>query len=538
MKKIIFIVLAMLTLYQLQADEKKVNSKISKVTIYQQNAKINRSVSTTVPAGTSTIILQGLETVIQPQSIQVKLSKDVKMLSANFRLNYLVDKVNSNEYKNLSDSLLLLTYQIQWTDEQIRVLEGEAKLITDNQKLGGTQQGVSTLELKNLSLWYSQRMMEIRKNVFDLNKKKDDLNKMKIRILNQINVMSAVKTTTTGEIAIEVTAATATTVELDVSYLVTNVSWTPIYDIRSEGIEKNVILVYKANVVQSTGIDWKNVKISISTGNPNQNNSRPILNPRYLYLYQPTAYYDYDSYPKVKAAATNKNSYAESQDMGRAEETAAPDYNYVTMQVIESQLNVEFAVDELYSIFSDGKPYLVTMTEFEVPAIYEYHSVPSLDNGAFLLAKLTDWGKYNLLPGNANIFFENNYIGQSYINPKITYDTLLLSFGRDEKIVIKREKVYKESSVTTNLTTKKHVVTYEITLRNTKSKAVNIEVLDQVPLSNMKDVTVEVNDLANAQYVESIGKLLWIVSLQPNETKKIKFSYTVKHPKDQIIEGI
>jgi len=537
MKTFILITLCALFTISTFAEEKNVNSKISKVTIYQQNAKINRTANVSLPAGTTVIVFEGLETVIQPQSIQVKMSKEVRMLSANFRFNYLVDKVNSQEYKNLNDSLEILRYQIAWIDEQIKVLEGEAKLISDNQKLGGGQQGVTTLELKNLAAWYAQRMMEIRKSVFDLSKKKDELVKNRTRIQNQINVKTAVKTTTTGEIVVEVTASVATTAEFDISYLVSGVSWSPIYDIRSEGIDKNVTLVYKANVVQTTGIDWKNVRLSISTGNPTQNNSRPVLNPRYLFLYQPVAVYEVETKSKAPSAF-QKNSYAETDDMGRASDAPAPEYNYVNMEVVESQLNIEFTVNEQYTILSDGKAYLVTMTEFDIPAIYEYHSVPSLDNGAFLLAKLTDWGKFNLLPGNANIFFENNYIGQSYINPKITYDTLLLSFGRDEKIVIKREKVYKESTVTTSLGTKKHVVTYEITVRNTKSKAISIEILDQVPLSNMKDVTVEINEIAGAQYVQSLGKLLWSFSLQPNETKKIKFSYTVKHPKDQIVDGI
>ncbi|HPD65296.1 MAG TPA: DUF4139 domain-containing protein [Bacteroidia bacterium] len=539
MKNVILIsMLALICSFSGNAEEKKVSSKITTVTIYQQNAKITRTASVTLPAGSSVIVFQGLETMIQTPSIQVKMSREVRLLSAGFQLNYLQDKKNSAEYAVLADSLDLLKYQIGWIDEQIVVLDGEARLISENQKLGGSQQGVTVNELKALALWYSQRMGEIRKSIFDLKKKKDDLNKIKSRIQNQLNNMNAVKTTTTGEILVEVTASAAVTAEFEISYIVTGVNWVPLYDIRSEGTDKPVRLVYKASVTQMTGVEWKNVQIRISTGNPNANNSRPVLNPRYLYVYQPTLY---ETKAVTAAKPSAKNMYAEeaapAEDLKRAE-AASPDYNYVTMDVVENQLNIEFKVEEAYTIPSDGKPHLVTMTEFEIPAIYEYHTVPILDNGAFLLAKLTDWGKYNLLPGNANIFFENNYIGQSYINPKVTYDTLLLSFGRDEKIVVTREKVFKESSVNTSLGTTKHVNVYEITIRNTKSKAITIDLLDQIPLSNMKDVIVELIDRGNAEYSDKIGKLSWLLTIQPNETKKIRFSYSVKHPKDLIVEGI
>lgn len=538
MKKSYFIVLiCLLIAIHTKAEKKKVDSKISEVTIYQQTAKIKRTASVSLPSGSSVITFHGLETMIQIPSIQVKMSKEVRMLSAVFQLNYLEDKKNSKEYQTLSDSLELLKYQISWIDEQVAVLEGEARLIIENQKLGGSQQGVTVAELKALALWFNQRMGEIRKSIFDLKKKKDELNKLKTRIQNQINSMNAVKTTTTGEIVVEVTASVPVNAEFEISYIVTGVNWTPLYDIRSEGTDKPVKLVYKASVVQETGIDWKNVKIRISTGNPNANNSCPVLNPRYLYVYEPVN----TQYPVSKAKYISKNLMPEeavpSENMGK-DKSREPDYNYVSMDMVENQLNIEFKVEEDYTIPSDGKPHLVIMTEFEIPAIYEYNTVPILDNGAFLLAKLTDWGKYNLLYGTANIFFENNYIGQSFIDPKVTNDTLLLSFGRDEKIVVNREKIFKESTVNTSMGTTKHINVFEISIRNNKNKPIIINLLDQVPLSNMKDVIVEIIDRGNAQYFENIGKLSWLLTIQPNETKKIKFSYSVKHPKDLIIDGI
>jgi uncharacterized protein (TIGR02231 family) len=534
MKRIASLIVLSLMVVIAFANEKQVKSTMTKATIYRQNAKISRTASTTVNKGISKIVFSDLETVIQAQSIQVKMTKGVKLLSVSYGIDYLRDNKLMKEYKILADSVDMLNDELAWIGEQKRTLSAEENLLNQNIKLGSTQESMSVDELKALASFYRERVKAIKRENLELRWKEADLSEIRQRIQNQMGQMNVNKTTPVGVISVEVTATEKALAGFEISYVVTGVSWNPIYDIFSDGIDKDVKIVYKASVVQNTGVNWDNVKLTINTGNPNTNNSRPILYPRYL-----TEYASYRTGAPASAQNMLQLKAVDTERSGEYDESVSEEKEarYVPMAVVETMTNMEFRVDQEYNIPADGQVHLVTMSEYDVPAEYEYHSVPKLDKAAFLLAKLTDWGKLNLLPAYANIFLENTYIGNSYVNPNITVDTLLLSFGRDEKIVVDRRKDYSESKVSTIMGNRKHVLYYEITIRNTKSSKITIDVLDQVPISNNKDYVVEVLNKGGADYFAKYGKLSWKLDLAPNESKTIKFGYSVKHPKKHKFAG-
>ncbi|MCP4438258.1 MAG: DUF4139 domain-containing protein [Aureispira sp.] len=201
----------------------------------------------------------------------------------------------------------------------------------------------------------------------------------------------------------------------------------------------------------------------------------------------------------------------------------------------EMESILEFELDLKHDIPSDGEQHIVKVKEHDMSVVYEYHSVPKLDKAAFLLAKITDYGQYNLLPGKANIFFEGTFLGQSFINAQVTTDTMLLSLGRDEQINIKREKLQ-------DLTTKKVIgmntkenITYEIVVRNNKKREIDIDILDQIPISKNENLEVKIIDMNKADYHEPYGSLRWKLKVPAGQSKKIKFSYMLKYPKSKSI---
>lgn len=509
----------------------KIQSKINHITVYTQNAKISCNATAKVSQGISSFVIENLPSTIDGNSIQVKLSGEVRILSVSFRINYLNEVEKSKDYLALKDSIDHFNYDLQTFKNQVIVLQGEETLVTQNNKLGGDK-GFTTTELQNLADFYRKRVGDIRNEIQKYQLKQTKLAERIQKIQNQLNQLNELKNKPTGEIVVEVGANSALTTQIDFSYITTGVSWSPIYDLKSEGIDKPVELVYKANVVQNTGFDWNNVKLSISTGNPSVDNSRPILSPRYLSYYIPQQNY----YKSEKSIAPSRAPSALNMALdndGVAEISLSPQ-----IVVTENQLNVEWEIDVPYNIPSDNLAHIVEMKKTTVPASYQYHTVPILDNAAFLLAKVTDWGKLNLLPGTANLFFDGSYIGQSSIDPYNVSDTLLLSFGRDEKIKIKREKLLDLTSTKYIGINKKQSMAYEISIRNTKSSPVSIDVLDQIPLTTNTEIEVDLIESSGAIYTKDIGKLNWKVELKPNETKKLKFIYSVKYPKDKVVTGI
>lgn len=161
-----------------------------------------------------------------------------------------------------------------------------------------------------------------------------------------------------------------------------------------------------------------------------------------------------------------------------------------------------------------------------------------MDKEAFLLAEIIDYSKYNLLQGEANIIFEGMYVGKTMINPNQTADTLKLSMGRDKNIAITREKVAEKSGTKFLSSYKEQNFTYDISVRNNKKEAVEILLKDQYPLSSNKEITVELLESDRAKVNEETGLLSWQLKLDSNETKKIRISYKVKYPKDQIIDNM
>jgi uncharacterized protein (TIGR02231 family) len=207
--------------------------------------------------------------------------------------------------------------------------------------------------------------------------------------------------------------------------------------------------------------------------------------------------------------------------------------NYVT--VSDHELDVTFDIDLPYDVPNNGKEQTVALKEFEVPALYTYYAAPKADRDAYLLAEVSEWEKLNMLPGEANIIFEGNYVGKSFIDPNSTSDTLHLTLGKDKRVVVKKEKLEDFSSVKFLGNNKKQVFTYEITVKNNKKEKLQMLLKDQVPLSTNKDIEIEVLETSSASMNSDNGVLTWKVNLAAGESKKFRISYSVKYPKDKLV---
>jgi uncharacterized protein (TIGR02231 family) len=205
------------------------------------------------------------------------------------------------------------------------------------------------------------------------------------------------------------------------------------------------------------------------------------------------------------------------------------------VSVTDNELNVMFDIDLPYDVPSNGKEQTATLKEYSIEALYKYYAVPKLDKDAYLLAEVAEWEKLNLLPGDANIIFEGTYVGKSFIDPNSTADTLNLTLGRDKRVVVKREKMADYSSVKFLGSNKLQKITYELTIKNNKKDAVKMMLKDQFPLSTNKEIEVELIDSGSGSVNNDLGVLTWKLELQPGESKKIRFAYTVKYPKDKVL---
>ena len=198
---------------------------------------------------------------------------------------------------------------------------------------------------------------------------------------------------------------------------------------------------------------------------------------------------------------------------------------------VERQTTVDFEIKTPYTVKSDNKNYTVDMEVCTLPALFKYYCVPKIDKDAFLIAYVTDWEKYNLLQGEANIFFEDTYVGKTILNVGYAADTLNISLGRDKSVSVNRLKIKDYASKQFIGTKQEETRTWDITVKNNKSQAINIVILDQVPVSTLEEIEVITQKQSGARQNIETGEIRWEFSLAPNNKKDLELKYSVKYPK-------
>lgn len=203
----------------------------------------------------------------------------------------------------------------------------------------------------------------------------------------------------------------------------------------------------------------------------------------------------------------------------------------IPTEQIVNKTTVDFEINTPYTIKSDNKNYTVDMEFYELPAFYQYYSVPKVDKEAFLIANILDWEKFNLLEGEANVFFEETYVGKTLLDVRYASDTLEISLGRDKKVSINREKL-KDYTIKQFIGSKKEETrAWKTTVKNNKNQAINMIILDQVPVSTIEEIEVNVQNISGAKQSLETGEIKWEFELKPNDKKEFELKYSVKYPK-------
>ena len=211
--------------------------------------------------------------------------------------------------------------------------------------------------------------------------------------------------------------------------------------------------------------------------------------------------------------------------------SAPPEAQIITTTAVENQTTFEFVVEDPYTIKSKGEKLSIDLQKHEIETIYEYYAVPKLDKDAFLIARIINWDQYRLLQGEANLYFEDAYVGRSILDAKSLEDTLSISLGRDKNLVIGRKLVDEYTKRRTVGVNKIEKRGYEIIVRNKKSQPVNITLYDQVPIPVHNEISVVNTEISEGILNEKTGKVEWKLTVEALKQKELFIGYEVKYPK-------
>jgi uncharacterized protein (TIGR02231 family) len=553
MKKIIALVFLGISSISLATEKEKIKSSISDVTVYMQGAQVFRKANFNVKPGITELIIDGVCPTIDPNSLQVRAFGNVVILDSKYTLHYpqpdLVTSLDGIPLKVkkdiflLEDSLLVLSYEITEIQDEIDVLNATKSILANNGAIKGQGKVNDSIQLlKQAVEYYTLKMNELNKKLLQLNRKKNEKNLkksgMQTRLTNlknyqHANGLNEHDKSPIHRLVITVSSKEIVSGKLNFSYLVSNAGWTPLYDLKSEVSTGKVNLNYKAQVFQNTGINWEDVRLTISTNNPYMNKTKPTLHPWYIdfYTQKPVTGYGYTAAPSIskdyQSKTTDAGRYLEDAINLNAAQTSA---NFVTM--VDQIISAEFKIDLPYSIASNNESHMVLIKNEDLSATFKYYTVPKIDASVFLVAQISKLDELQLVPAKANIFFDGTYMGETYIDPRNMEDTLSLSLGKDPNIIVKRTLLKKESKEKIIGNNKERINSFEIEIKNFKSTSIELVIQDQIPITQNADISIELLDKNKAKHNETTGLLEWEVKLKTKESHKINFSYKVKFNKD------
>ncbi|HEX5003185.1 MAG TPA: DUF4139 domain-containing protein [Bacteroidia bacterium] len=550
MKKLLFVAAVILAQPVFATSEKPVKSAIKKVTVFTQGAQVFRSSSVSLTPGTTNLVFSGVSPKINSASIQAGGKGDFVILDVKYNIRYpelpgkqggLPPEV-TRQIAVMEDSLTELAFRKDDINDRRSALQLEKNMIINNKITKGEGKSDSLPVLRQAMELFRIKLNDINLQLANMKREELRNNASYTRVAARLTELKAYKESEVtdekyepvNQVIVTVSADQPVTGLVEISYMVTDAGWVPSYDLRSVTASDPIQVTYKANIYQRSGEDWNNVKLKLSTSNPNRSNIKPILPPWYINYY--TGYRE-SKIPTMARPQSKDNlvtlSSTDEVDLEKKMKEMTPAQsaeNY--SQLVETMTNVEFEINLAYDVPSDGINHVVSVKTSDLPATYVHYLVPKLESEAFLLARITGWEGLNLLPGSANIFYEGTYIGTTVLNPSVINDTLDLALGRDNGITVTRTKLPgKESSKFLGSEVTKTIV-YELRMKNNKSKGIHLIVEDQIPLSQNKEIKIALQDKDKADYNEQTGLLKWDFNLGTKEYKSLKFSFQVTHNKD------
>ena len=595
--------------------QRKVETTAEKVMLFIDGAQVTRTKQVELPAGNSSLIFTGLSPYLDARSMQVSAKGKLTITNVNLQYNFLDSVAVSRQQEHLQQTLRKVEKQQEERKSALALVKAEQEILKNNCKLGNNSNTLSMATIREATAYFAEQMKELTAKELATRNQLEELSGQYQQLLLELRQAKGKDMKRTGEILVGIHTPAACTATFTLSYYVKNAGWFPSYDIRSESLTEPLSIVYKANIFQHTGEEWKNIDLSLSSSSPSTGNVAPRLESyRLNYGWAAPTYrnemngnnisgivsdaktneplagatvkipgttvgcttdidghysltmpegqrrleFVYIGYiPQTTEIRSNTQNIQLSPDSQSLDEVVVTGYAssprkalkaaaIVEEEAVESMpmeveptrqvTGYEFDIKIPYTILSNNKPVVAEIGRYDLPASYVYQCTPKIDKDAFLMARLTNWNKLNLLEGEANIYFEKTFIGKSVLDLSTPGDTLSFSLGRDHQIAVQRTKEHEYTSRKLMGSSQTQTISWKISVRNHRLQAVELTLCDQVPVSANSSIVVTAEELSGGKLDENTGIITWPLTLKPGEQRDIILRYKVKYPKDRRLD--
>ncbi|MDF3864014.1 mucoidy inhibitor MuiA family protein [Pseudomonas denitrificans (nom. rej.)] len=522
------------------------DSRISAVTVYTDRAIVTRTATLQLPAGQHEIALEQLPLRIDDSSLQASLSASAAATLLDVSSAPQASPPSGdNRLQQLDAQLRDIERQEREISDRGSVLENQKQFLADIQasstKPGKNQALPSIDELKNLLQMSEGNLGRILDEQRKLDQQGEELQQRKQELENQRSHLAGDGTHYKRAI-LRVALEKPAQVQLQLSYTLYDASWRPAYDARLRDGEEQIEMSYQGIVRQSSGEDWTDVDLTLSTARPNLGSSVPALSPWFVDTFDPRTVMA--AHPAPAPAAPMMALEAKKAQRFAADEMAAAgalaEMPVAVAEVRGATTSASFHIPARATLNSDGSSQKVSIAQFKLPATFRYLATPSLREAAYLQADTRNASDYPLLPGTLNTYLGNTFVASGQLRAVMPGETFELALGGDEAMSIKRKLVNRYTDYT-GLTGGRKRVTYEfrIDAQNNHKTEQRLQFKDQLPVSRNEQIKVallEPEDQAASR--EDDGKLLWDWQLKPGEKRSTTFKFSVEYPKELEVSGL
>ncbi|WP_319523285.1 mucoidy inhibitor MuiA family protein [uncultured Desulfosarcina sp.] len=540
----------------------EVESTIRAVTIYQGWAMISRTATARLEAGKHLIVFTDLPESLDRDNIQVKGTGEATLGECIFETEFFVEEVDENKRQlqkkaqELEDRIAEIQLKMEACENEKAFVEKIASFVTAplsapaGEDAAARVVGGASLDVgawgKMLAFYHDQNGA-IRDQMLASQKAERDLKNELEKIYNELDSMGDGIERSRNIIKVSVTKEKAGEITLDLSYVITGPTWRPVYNLRASSDSDTISLEYDALVNQATGEAWKDVALKLSTARINVSGVIPTLHPWWLSFYRPSP---------PRSMAKRRGDFSEEEEMGQevmksaapsnVAESAPPEMemDFIGASVESGGTSVVFSVGGGGNINGDNTDTRVSILRREFPASSHYATVPKLSEFAYLTAKIENDSDFPLLPGKANIFFDDAFVSVSALSLVMPGQEMEVSLGVDEGVAIEH-RFLKRFKKNQGLVSKRisEQFDYQIRITNNRKKNIEIDVFDQLPIAQDKEISVKTitpsfKDEKTGATLDDESKIKWQIALSAGEKRELPFSFVVEYPAGQLLSGL
>jgi uncharacterized protein (TIGR02231 family) len=525
------------------AAELGATSAIDTVTVYPDGATVTRVIAVDLPSGDSTLVAKDFPLGLDTSSIRVEGEGGAKLT---------IGTIDARTPRAAPVNLPELDKRIEALTDQRADLQGAIDSANARRKfaehfaeaspagIGDKGEARPIAEWRTAFATVGEEIASADTAVRDATRKMREID----RQIAQFEVERKAKPPSKLEVRMDIAAPAATKATLRVTYNVRNARWLPLYDARLDTGAKDrkpqLELVRRAEVTQSTGEDWSNVALGVSTVRIGRGGSAPELN---------SLVAQYPQVPRPRALGSVSDSAmpaAAPMQQRKMETSAAKAADDIRERAEEQQAVAEigdfqatYKIPGRISLGAAEGAKSLRIASMTVPADLMVRAAPVMDPTAFLEASFKQTDDTSLLPGKVAIYRDGTFVGRGKLSASAKDDIVRLGFGADDKVRIERAVLKRNEGsagllVTTSKTDER---SFKTTIRNGHDFPIKVAIEDQLPVSENEDILVEMLPATTPPTASNIrdrrGVLEWSFDAKPGEVKDINFAWRVRWPKDK-----